>query len=91
MKKSRFRKYETIVFPAWVGCEYEITEVRSTPILVWLIDMWFLWVHEWLWLISKPLHLKLMWPFCVAYSIYIARWASGYERIDDSKRGEQRG
>ena len=33
------RKYETIVFN-------DVTEVRSRPLIIWLLEFWFLWVHE---------------------------------------------
>jgi hypothetical protein len=77
VRKSPFRVYKTIVFT-------DVTEIRSLPILVWLIEQWFMWTHEWLWFINKPLHHKLMYPFCVAYDIYIAPWVNGYERIDST-------
>jgi hypothetical protein len=82
MKLNLLRKYEIIEFPAWRN-RPKMTEIRSKPLWVWLIDKWFLWAHEWLYLINKKLFHKLMYPFCVAYDIYIAPWSIGHERIDE--------
>ena len=77
-----FRKHETIIYPAWVGRDYVVIEKRSRPLVIWLINNWFLYAHEGLYWINKDWHRKLMTPFCYAYDQYIAPWANKYERID---------
>jgi hypothetical protein len=52
-------------------------EKRSIPLYVWLIDVWFMWAHEWPWLITKRGNF-----FCYPYDMYIAPWVFGHERID---------
>jgi hypothetical protein len=56
-------------------------EVRSSPILVWLIEQWFFWVHEWMYWVNKDWHYKYMYPFCRAYDNMIMPWVFKHERI----------
>jgi hypothetical protein len=77
------RKYQTIKLDPWAGRSTTIIEKRSMPILVWLIDRWFLYAHEWMYWINKDWHRKIMHPFCYAYN-FVADWAYGFERIDET-------
>lgn len=77
------RKKWTVVFPAFKD-RPELRQERSIPWIVWLIDKWFFWSHEFLYYVNKRLHKKLMHPFCYAYDMYITPWVYKHERIDFS-------
>jgi len=80
------RKKYTITFDPWVGRNSTIVETRSIPWIIWLIDKWFLWAHEWPWLINKDWFIKSRWAkvFCTPYT-YVSNWSFGFERIDKSE------
>lgn len=80
------RKHYEITYELWANTHRFIIEKRSIPWHIWLIDRWFLWVHEWPYLISKERFVDSRWShiFCYPYDM-IAGWASGYERIDGTE------
>ena len=81
-----FRKHYTLTFEPTFYRQSFITEKRSIPWIVWFIDKWFMWAHEWPYLINKEKFVGSRWAkvFCYPYTL-IADWSFGYERIDDTE------
>ena len=79
------RKYTTIVFPGE-------TQVRSRPLIIWLLEFWFLWVHEF-WSHNKFFRIKLptgnkeWWGddgFEAAYHVWYTWTLNFDERVESS-------